>query len=542
MNFLEKLNKNLLTSLFFSILVFAILAWIQSKGKNVGLIEPDSWRYVHIGDSNENIKNALFLAKGGKLNEYATSNHMPGVYLYLSLFFSLLPNDIFSNSTGNEVLLVSFSNFITIFTAISLVFFAINLVANNKFYNWLSKLLFLGILLDLYIRFDFYRILSETYLPWIQLTYLVLIYHYLKDKESRFSYLIAGFYFITISIFFGLTNVFTDFVFLAFSSFFIISNIKQLKTLSFVPGLLILLLLYFKSADLDFHYWIIVTNRAQGLGSGLQFLTHIANSAIHWPSNWYTPGGFGPIYDNQFYTIILGGIVLFLFRKERSIFFLTMISILVLPFDSWRYSEEGFIQASQSYKTDVNMGVCFFFILILVQQLPKNIETYFDSMKRRFHFDTNIPYTNLAISFIMLICAFRILSFLMDYAEIENKYRLDHSEWIKNQNLCKQNFIKTNPNCSCLVIMHWDQQFFIRNNVIPCNKQFSSYSPHLNFNDEYFHRIQSSFTENKAKFLLSHSDLYTNKTVLSPRLVDLFKSGQCDSVVDNLLFICKKGN
>lgn len=539
---MQKIYRSSIEIILVSLSLLAFLFLFQSKGLDTGILELGTWRYVHIGDASENIKNSFFLAKGAKLNEYVTSNHMPGLYVYLSLFLSVLPNDLLNNSVSNAIFIISFSNFVTILTAVGLCFFAINLLVKDITAKVILKLIFSLILLHLYVSFSYYRVLSETYLPFIQFAYLSLFYFYLLDSNKRFSYLVSGIYLICISIFFGLTNVFTDLIFLGFYSVFFIKDIKKVRIVHFLPGFVLLTFILIKSNNLDFHYWIIETNKAQGFGSGLELLRNILGNALHWTNSWYQPTAFGPIYDHQFYVILLGVFCIYLSRKSLVSVLFFIICLIILPLDSWRIKEEGFALVSQTYKTDVNMGVCFFFLLVGFRHFEHRFQKVSELIIGKLSFELNPYLKRFILVFIVLLLGFRILAYLINYIEFERKVVMDHSTWIAQENLCKQKFVKPNLNCSCLSIMYWDQDFFLINNVRPCANQFSSYSPHLNSDDTYFKTVESSFLRNESIFLLNHTDLYTDKSILSDRLVQLFRSGECKSVHNNLLYLCKSRN
>ncbi|MBM9590258.1 hypothetical protein JWG41_07365 [Leptospira sp. 201903075] len=539
MEYSKHLYKTFMESLLVSLSLFAILLIIQLKGIDIGLYDIDIWRYVHIGDANENIKNALFLAKGGKLNEYVTSNHMPGVYLYLSLFFSILPNDFFSNSASNAIVIQMVSQFVSIFTIVVLSFFSIRLVVKEIYSTFFLKFLFCLIFLNLFVFYDYTRVLSETYLPFLQLTYLSLFYYYLSDRKLHFAYLVAAIYFIALSIFFGLTNVFTDLIFLVSFLFFLLQDIKKIKFLHFIPAVIILVFLFFKSGNLNFQYWIIETNKAQGLGSGFQMLNTIWSNISFFPSNIFNIHSFGPVYDHRLFVCALGCICIYLCRQNLVLVSFLGITILILPLDSWRIPEMGNISSSQTYKTDVNMGVCFFFLLIIGQKSIHRIESVFLFAIKKFSFNFGSYGKRWLVLLIVFISLTQVLSFVTQLIEIKKTISLNHSTWIAQENLCKQKFVKPNHNCSCLSVMHWDQEFFLINNVRPCANQFSSYSPHLNSDDTYFKTVEASFVNKEGAFLLNHTDLYTDKSILSDRLVQLFQSGECKSVYTNLLYLCK---
>ncbi|PJZ45487.1 hypothetical protein CH361_10700 [Leptospira brenneri] len=536
---LHYIYRFLIENLFVSLSIFFLLIVFQSKGANLGLFELNHWRYVHLGDASENIKNAMFLAKGGKLNEYVTSNHMPGLYLYLSFFLSMLPKDFLSNSLSNGVFILVFSSFVTIFTIISLAFYSVRMIIKSERLIFFFKILFCFVLLNLFLTFNYFRVLSETYLPFLQLVYLSLFFYYLEDRKNRFAYLIGALYFVGLSVFVGLTNVFTDFLFFTFFSFFLFHKIKEIHIKHFIPAIILLVFVFLKSGNLNFHYWIVETNKAQGMGSGLSMLKTIINNSWYVPNNWYDIYSYGPIFDHQIIVLILGLISIYLYRAERLVTFFLFLCILVLPLDSWRIQEQGFQLISQTYKNDVNMGICFFFLLLIGKKQGFFLNRVFDLISNRikFRIDKNIfrvVYLLLVLLFIM-----RILSYLTSFIEFERIVSPNHSEWISKNNLCEQKFNKSNANCNCLSIMHWDQDFFLLNDVKPCKMQFSSYSPHLNLDDFYYNNVKSSFLDHSAVFLLYRNDLYTDQSTLSPRLVNLFLSGECNVVQGDFLFLCK---
>ncbi|TGL70684.1 hypothetical protein, partial [Leptospira jelokensis] len=402
-----------------SIAIFALLIFVQFKGADVGIFELANWRYVHLGDASENIKNALFLAKGGKLNEYVTSNHMPGLYLYLSLFFSILPKYLLLNSLSNGIFILLFSSFVTIFTLVGLTFFSIRLMLGEKQVVIFAKIFFSFILFHLFVRFDFYRVLSETYLPFLQLTYLSLFSYYLSNRRERFGYLVSAYYCIGFSIFFGLTNLFTDFIFFVFFTFYLVKDFRRIHLKHFVPVLLILIFLKFKSGNLDFRYWIIETNKAQGLGSGFAMFKTILGNAFFWPKNWYELDSFGPLYDHRIFVTILGLIAIFLTRKFLHMVLLLCLSILVLPLDSWRIPEQGNIWISQSYKTDVNMGICFFYLLVVSDKVKDNIDRLLEVFKSKFNFKLEKVISKFGVLLISIFCFFQIFSYLANFIEFE---------------------------------------------------------------------------------------------------------------------------
>ncbi|MCW7482102.1 hypothetical protein [Leptospira kanakyensis] len=390
------------------------------------------------------------------------------------------------------------------------------------------------------MSFDYFRVLSETYLPFLQLTYLGLFGYYLGNRKERFGYLVAAHYVIGLSIFFGLTNLFTDFIFFTFFFCFLVKDFRKIRFKQLVPAILLLIYIVIKSGNLDFQYWIIETNKAQGLGSGFEMIKTILGNAFFWPKNWYELNAFGPIYDHRVLVAILGFVTIILTRKNLQWVLFLSLGILVLPLDSWRIPEQGNIWISQSYKTDVNMGICFFYLLVITDKC----KGLFDRI-----FSVGLPKVNIKIEkvvfkfgflVIFILCFFQVLSYLINFVEFEKSVVLDHSTWISDKNICKQKFNKRNTNCSCLSLMYWDQEFFLFNDVKSCPNQFSSYSPHLNSDDHYYNTVKSSFLNHNATFLLKHSDLFSDKSIVSPRLIEVFRSGHCEEVSKDQLFLCRK--
>lgn len=542
MKFSNYFYRSVIETLLVSLSFFFLLIFLQYRGENIGIFELSNWRYVHLGDASENIKNGLFLAKGGKLNEYVTSNHMPGLYLYLSLFFSVLPKDLLVNSLSNGIFVLVFSSFITIFTIVGLSFYSIRLVVRDERLTFFVKVVFYFILLDLFVTFNYFRVLSETYLPFLQLTYLSLFYYYLRDTNDRFGYLVSALYFIGLSIFFGLTNIFTDFLFFIFFSIYLVKDFRKIRIKHILPAIVLFGFILIKSGNLNFHYWIVETNKAQGLGSGSGLFLTILGNAFIWPGNWYELRAFGPVYDHKVLVIILGIITIFVYRKNRSLLIFLSLCLLVLPLDSWRIPEQGFVLVSQSYKTDVNIGICFFFLLALSPKIKISIDFLFEIFSTKINFKIDRALVKIGLLLLVLFFSLRLVSYLTNFIELERIILFNHSSWISQQNICKQKFIRPNTDCSCLSLMHWDQEFFLINDVRPCANQFSSYSPHLNADDTYYNTVKSSFLDRKAAFLLSYADLYTKQSILSPRLIELFRSGECEMVEKDTLYLCKNGN
>ncbi|TGK53396.1 hypothetical protein EHQ16_15040 [Leptospira kanakyensis] len=540
MRLFELIYKFIVEILLVSIFIFFLLIFFQYRGGDFGIFELANWRYVHLSDASENIKNAFFLAKGGKLNEYATSNHMPGLYLYLSLFFSVLPKTLLLNSLGNGIFIIVLSSFITIFTIVGLSFFSISLMLRDNQVSLFFKVCFCLILLHLLMSFDYFRVLSETYLPFFQLTYLSLFSYYLGNRKERFGYLVSAHYVIGLSIFFGLTNLFTDFIFFSFFFCFLVRDFRKIRIKHFVPAILLLIFILIKSGKLDFHYWIIETNKAQGLGSGLEMFKTVLGNAFFWPKNWYELNAFGPIYDHRVLVIILGFVAIMLNRKNPPLVLLLSLAIFVLPLDSWRIPEQGNIWISQSYKTDVNMGICFFYLLVIADKGKGLFVRILPIGLPKFNIKIEKVFFKFGFLVISILCVFQILSYLTNFIEFEKFVVLDHSTLLIEKNICKQKFNKQNTNCSCLSLMYWDQEFFLFNDAKPCPNQFSSYSPHLNSDDHYYNTVKSSFLDHNGAFLLKHSDLYSDKSIVSPRLIEVFRSGQCEEVSKDRLFLCRK--
>ncbi|TGL16497.1 hypothetical protein EHQ46_18460 [Leptospira yanagawae] len=519
--------------------ILAILVIFQSKGTDIGLFDLGKWRYVHIGDASENIKNALFLAKGGKLNEYVTSNHMPGLYLYLSLFISFLPNDFYTNSLSNSVVILTFSSFVTIFTLVSLCFLSINLLLKEAITNIITKIVFFLVLLNLFLSFDYFRVLSETYLPFIQLSYLSIFFYYLQDSKNRFRFLVSAIYLVGFSIFFGLTNFFADMIFLSLFAVFFLKEARKIRIIHILPAFLLIIFLSLKSGNFNYHYWIIETNKAQGLGSGIVMFENILGNILYWPEKWYSPNAFGPIYDHQFYILLLGILCIYLKRKSLRSILVLVICLFILPLDSWRIQEQGNVLGSQTYKTDVNMGVCFFFMLVVFQKFSIQIQRTLQIPFHKLNFEVNLYFYRFAMIVAFFILSFRVLSYITKFIEIERQVTINHSHWISQENICKQKFIRPNDGCYCLALMYWDQDFFLRNDVRPCVNQFAAYSPHLNSDERYLNLVKESFLNGKAAYLLNRSDLNNETSILNPKLIDLFKSGKCKQVHEDYLFLCK---
>lgn len=522
-------SKNILEfailSLFQALLALNILLFISQYYVILPIVSWGDWGYVHHADASENLRNAIFFAKGGLLNKYVISNHMPGVYFFLGIIFFLTGIPFIEPS-------VKFYSYISIYSALIWIFVHFFLLNTSLFLITRKKTLvniLLVFVIELYFLFffEYYKVLSETIIPYFNLLSIVLFYLAIgKSRKLQSKYLFYSLFFKGIGLFFGLTNILFDAIFIILLVLVCIKNrVLPFEKNGVFISLVILALFIFRTDSIrDYYYWIIETNRTQ-VGDKFNI---IGNMLFLEPGFWKF-SAFGPVFDSPFYSVLLLAIYFFLKRKidiYQLLFFLFLI--FFFQTDSWRIPELGFTKRHQSYKTDANEAIgifCFFLVISTLKLSSSKFITVFKFVKA-----------------LILILAILLIVNLGSYKPgVEDAYEVFRKNLTASLEgkVCKQRFLFEEKNCKCLVMMTWLTDYYIFSDIKPCPYEFPNYSPHLKDDEKYMNRILSGIKEKKQSYLFLADEFHNDEKIFPSNFIQNIPQENCrKSKFDSGLILC----